>query len=195
MTTARRRLWLLAGGNGAGKSTFYRTRLRSRDIAFINADLIERTLEPGSTEVPSYAAAKLARERFARWVTRGVSFCYETVFSHPSKLAMLVGAQEAGYHVTLVYIHLNDAALNRLRVRQRVESGGHPVPEDKIVERIPRTLALMRDAVRRADTVLLFDNSDREDPFRLVAAKEGRHFTLNADPLPAWASDMLFARA
>ena len=191
MSSAPPRLWLLAGGNGAGKSTFYRTRLERHGVEFINADLIERTLDPVVDRSPSYVAAALARERYRDRIARGVSFCYETVFSHPSKIDMLSEAGAAGYHVTLVFIHLTDPALNELRVRQRVTEGGHPVPSDKIRDRIPRTLAFMPDAVRLADTTLLFDNSSRDDPYRIVAMKEGDALTVHVDPLPSWASDIL----
>lgn len=144
MTDARPTLWLLAGGNGAGKSTFHRTRLARHDVEFVNADLIERGFEPGSVDTPSYVAATLARERYAEYLGRGLSFCYETVFSHVSKLEMLLHAREAGYRVNLVFIHLAHASLNEMRVQQRVQEGGHPVPSGKIRSRIPRTLDLMR---------------------------------------------------
>ncbi len=56
----RKQLWLLAGGNGAGKSTFYRTALQPRGMALVNADNIARDMAPDSAEEASYAAAQLA---------------------------------------------------------------------------------------------------------------------------------------
>ena len=188
------RLWVLAGGNGAGKSTFHATRLARHGVEFVNADLIERELDPAADETgepPSYRAARMARARYVERLERGTSFCYETVFSHPSKVEMIAMARAAGYRVTLVFIHLADPALNVLRVRQRVSEGGHSVPTDKIAARIPRTLAHVRDAVRLADETLLLDNGRRDDPFRRIAERRGDDVTIHVDPLPAWAREML----
>jgi predicted ABC-type ATPase len=48
-----KQLWLLAGGNGAGKSTFYRTRLKKLGIPFVNADVIAKEIFPDTTEALS----------------------------------------------------------------------------------------------------------------------------------------------
>ena len=57
-----KQLWLLAGGNGSGKSTFYRTRLKPLGLPFINADIIAKTQFPDDPESHSYDAAQLAEE-------------------------------------------------------------------------------------------------------------------------------------
>lgn len=89
--------------------------------------------------------------------------------------------------MNLVFIHLSNPDLNKLRVMQRVSEGGHPVPSDKIAERIPRTLVLMKEAVRQADCSLVFDNSSHENPFRPIAIKCGDDVKRYKEPLPDWA--------
>ena len=116
MNSTNKQLWILAGGNGAGKSTFYRTQLQQRGVEFVNADVIEQQLDLPASEKPSYQAATIARWKFATLLEEGRSFCFETVFSHPSKLEMLIDAQNQGYKVTLVFIHLANAQLNELRL-------------------------------------------------------------------------------
>lgn len=83
--TDRKQLWILAGGNGAGKSTFYRTQLERLGLQFINADILAKELYPQAPEEHSYDAAKLATEMRFRLLYEGRSFCFESVFSHPSK--------------------------------------------------------------------------------------------------------------
>ena len=187
-------LWILAGGNGAGKSTFYRTRLQDKGIEFINADLIEREIDLTENVQASYIAAGIARTRFREAIEQGRSFCFETVFSHDSKLEMLSTAKAQGYHVTLVFIHLGDTRLNELRVKQRVSEGGHSVPTEKIATRIPRTLSLMRHAMTLADRTYLLDNSSYQDPFRQVAIKQGEEIHIVTDALPDWAHALLSDR-
>ena len=132
----QKRIWVLAGGNGAGKTTFYEMFLKKQGISFINADIIEK-----ENDTNSYEAAAEARARYHQQLDLGMSFCYETVFSHDSKIHMLKAARDAGYVVTLVCIHV-DERLNLLRVEQRVSKGGHNVDPEKIASRIPRTLKL-----------------------------------------------------
>ncbi|MEN8180655.1 MAG: zeta toxin family protein, partial [Pseudomonadota bacterium] len=139
-----RQLWILAGGNGAGKSTFYRRFLSPLGVPFVNADLIARNMDSQHPEAVSYAAAKLAGRLRCDLLRAGVSFCFETVFSHPSKIDFVAEAKVLGYEVVLVFIHLQMDELNQARVAQRVVEGGHNVPAEKIVSRIPPTLQHIR---------------------------------------------------
>ena len=84
-----KQLWLLAGGNGAGKSIFYRTQLEPHGIPFINADILAKQLYPQNPERHSYEAAKISEEIRAQLLRDGRTFCFETVFSHPSKIYLL----------------------------------------------------------------------------------------------------------
>lgn len=188
----RKQLWLLAGGNGAGKSTFYRLRLAPLGLPFINADLIARELYPDAPEARSYDAAKVAAEMRQRLLEEGRSFCFETVFSHPSKIDFIAQAKTLGYEILLVFIHLETETLNQARVAQRISEGGHPVPADKISARIPRLLNHIRTALPLCDQVRILDNSRADDPFRqIVVIRAGRVDRLTQDALPDWASRLL----
>lgn len=187
----RKQLWLLAGGNGAGKSTFYRTALQPRGMALVNADNIARDMAPDSTEEASYAAAQLAEHLRYDLLNKGVSFCFETVFSHPSKIDFIAQAKALGYEVVLVFIHLDNSDLNKARVAQRVSEGGHNVPEEKIESRIPRTLNHIKAALPLADEVYLLDNSRWDMPLRRIAALKAGMPVIYADSLPAWARELL----
>jgi len=79
-----KQLWLLAGGNGAGKSTFYRTRLEPLGLPFVNADSLAKQLYPEQPEQHSYEASKIAEAMRTKLLQQGRTFCFETVFSHPS---------------------------------------------------------------------------------------------------------------
>ncbi len=188
---ASRQLWLLAGGNGAGKSTFYRLYLEPRGLPFVNADLIARELFPEAPEAHSYEAARLAEELRQSLLAQGQSFCFETVFSHPSKLDFLGQAKACGYEVVLVFIHLADAQLNMARVAQRVSEGGHAVPDEKVAGRLPRTQALIRQALPLCDEVWLLDNASAEQPFKQVARLRDGRLISSLPLLPDWVVEML----
>ncbi len=186
-----KQLWLLAGGNGSGKSTFYRLFLEPRGVKFINADLIAREIVPENPEDASYKASHLAQRLREDFLYEGISFCFETVFSHVSKVDFVAKAKALGYEIILVYVHLNSLELNEARVSQRVSEGGHNVPADKIKSRIPRTMSNIKKILPLVDSARLLDNSSHENPFQQVAiVKHGRRKDL-VFQLPKWAEVIL----
>jgi len=186
-----KQLWLLAGGNGAGKSTFYRTRLAPLGIPFVNADLVARELFPESPELHSYEAMQIVEEIRDNLLIDGRSFCFETVFSHPSKVDFVGKAKALDYVVILVMIHLEATSLNKARVAQRVEEGGHDVPDEKIESRIPRLLRLVRTVIPLCDYVYLLDNSLADNPFIQVLTIRNGQVEKILDPLPDWAGQLV----
>ncbi|WP_317928587.1 antibiotic biosynthesis monooxygenase [Halioxenophilus sp. WMMB6] len=186
-----KQLWLLAGGNGAGKSTFYRTQLQPRGLPFVNADLIAREFFPEAPEAHSYQAAQMAEEIRHQLLLDGRSFCYETVFSHPSKIDFVARAKAMGFETILVFVHLGQAMLNRARVAQRVLEGGHFVPDDKVENRLPRTLANIKQALPLFDQVWVLDNASALEPFKLTAKIINGAVTHRQHPAPAWLENLL----
>lgn len=189
--TSKKQLWLLAGGNGAGKSTFYRTRLEPLGLPFVNAEVIARELFPDDPEAKSYLAARIAEELRTQLQHEGRSFCFETVFSHPSTVDFVATAKALGYDVVLVFVHLSTPMLNQARVSQRVSDGGHFVPPEKVEQRIPRALANLKAVIPLCDQVRLLDNSTISDPFRPVLTVRGGRVEEHVSPLPEWATALL----
>ena len=117
-------------------------------------------------------------------------FSFETVFSHPSKLAIMRQAAEAGYKVYLYFVSTESPEINKFRVKARVEKGGHAVPEDKIASRYERSLDLLYDACQISYQAFFFDNSQEgEDSlmfahFKLV--RDEKQWDSDPDKLPEW---------
>lgn len=186
-----KQLWVLAGGNGAGKSTFYNLYLKKYGVKFVNADLIAKEIDPDNPENLSYQAATVAAKIREDLLSQGISFCFETVFSHESKIDFIANAKARGYQVILVYIHLIDSSLNEARVIQRVSEGGHSVPSEKIHNRIPRTMKHIKAALPLVDEARFLDNSSKDNPFQQTAVLKNGNYSEIASPLPEWAQEML----
>jgi len=171
--SSKKQLWLLTGGNGSGKSTFYEQFLAPTGLPLVNADILAKQLDSEQSEAASYKAAFLAGKLRTELLSTGNSFCFETVFSHPSKIDFVAEARTLGYEIILVYIHLQTDELNQARVAQRVQHGGHDVPTDKIINRIPRTMQYVREALPLVDKAKFYDNSSHSQTIfiRGVAGK------------------------
>lgn len=187
----KKQLWLLAGGNGAGKSTFYYLCLAPQEMPFVNADLIAKQLFPATPEARSYEAAMIAGEIRAQFLLEGRTFCFETVFSHHSKIDFIAQAKAMGYETILVFIHLENITLNQARIAQRVSEGGHHVPDEKVISRIPRTLTYIQQALPLCDYVFILDNSRADDPFQQIAILRHGRLEIAQQPLPEWSKVMM----
>ena len=178
----------VAGSNGAGKSTFYKSHLEPAGLRFINADVIA-----GELDMEPYTAARVAGSLRQELVNQGESFVFETVFSDPvgDKLVFLKEAVAQGYTVVLCFIGISSAEVSEERVAMRVSQGGHDVPTEKLISRFPRTLANLQSAIRDLPHVMVFDNDDLRSPFRKVAVFEhGRQIHLE-NPVPEWLRRIL----
>ena len=182
-------LFLIAGPNGAGKSTFHETVLAPRVAApFVNADVIQRDRLRDPTPTAAYEAARIAAETRDAYLAEGRSFVTETVFSHPSKLALVKDARKAGFRVVVFHLGLASAEVAVARVRARRSEGGHGVPEHKVRARYDRCGPLIRQAVSIADRAQVFDSSRlNEKPEMLLDFTNGR-VTRQGGELPAWAA-------
>jgi len=116
---------------------------------FVNADILARLAYANAPARHSYEAARLAEQQGNALLTSSSSFCFETVYSHPSKIDFLARAKALGYQVILVMIHLASAQLNQARVAEC----GHGVPDEKVTSRIPRMLEHVRVSLPLCDLV------------------------------------------
>lgn len=184
-------LHVIAGPNGAGKSTLYDAVIRpATHLPFVNADLIAAERWPDDPAGRSYDAAQVAAAGRAELIARRASFVTETVFSHESKLQLIHEAVHAGYLVTLRVVMVPEA-LAVARVPNRVQAGGHGVPEeDKIRARYHRLWPLVAAAVEVVDTAVVYDNSRAQRPFH-VAARFQRGVPIADPDWPAWTPDPL----
>ena len=187
-----KRLDLVVGPNGAGKSTFVELTLAPLlpGSAFVNADEIAKQRWPNDPASHSYEAARVAAATRAKLIEVGASFIAETVFSHHSKLQFVDAARAANYIIVL-HVLLIPEELAVERVRHRVTSGGHDVPEIKIRERYQRLWSLVAAAILRCDSATVYDSSGLRGPRVVARLNDG--FVVGSPLWPAWTPPVLRA--
>ena len=140
----------------------------------------------------SYLAAALADFLRMKMIHSCSSFSYESVFSHVSKVRELEEAKKNQFKIYLYFVATSDPSINFQRVKNRVGSGGHDVPDEKIISRYPRTMGNLYAAFKLADRAYLFDNSTQKmnGSFNFFAEKNGKRINLsNRFSVPRWYVD------
>ncbi len=139
-------------------------------------------------EINSYHASVLADFIRHGLLDARVSCTFETVMSSPDKIEFMRKARQAGFRTYLYYVATQDPDINIARVSHRVRTGGHPVPQDRIVSRYHRSLSLLSQAVTQANRAYLFDNSGHERVW-IAEITEGQELELHTDRVPAWLTE------
>jgi predicted ABC-type ATPase len=155
-------LYIIAGCNGAGKTTASFTilpeMLNCRE--FVNADEIARGLSPFQPEKVAVEAGRIMLNRLTDLLAKGETFALETTLATKVYQQRIKAAQQQGYTTTLLYFWLSSPDLAQERVKTRVAEGGHYIAPEVIERRYWQGLHLLFDAyLPLVDEALLFDNS------------------------------------
>jgi len=157
-----RNLYIIAGCNGAGKTTASYTILPEiiECKEFVNADEIAKGLSPFQPEKVSFEAGRIMINRINELLKENESFAFETTLSTRSYKNKILKAKKQGYTITLLFFWLNNIELAKERVKIRVQEGGHNIPQDVIERRYLRGVYNLFDIYFPIiDGALIFDNS------------------------------------
>lgn len=169
-------VYIIAGPNGSGKTTFARKFLPSyaKCEHFINADLIAQGLSPFSPRIAAMKAGRLVLEEVHGLADRGLDFAFETTLAGKSYLSFLKDLKEKYYSMHLFFLWIPNTELALARIKERVKDGGHDVPAIDVKRRFDRGIYNLLKFYRPLlDTLMLFDNSDTT-PCLIAEEKEGK---------------------
>lgn len=158
-------LYIIAGCNGAGKTTASFTILPEilECKEFVNADEIAKGLSPFQPEKVAFEAGRIMIERVNHLLKNKESFALETTLATRSYKSKLIWAQENGYTVKLLFFWLPSIEMAVERVAVRVSEGGHHIPKDVIARRYKRGIAnLFKIYLPLSSEWIIFDNSKNQ---------------------------------
>ena len=168
----KKNLYIIAGCNGAGKTTASFTILPEilNCKEFVNADEIAKGLSPFQPEKVSFEAGRIMLSRIEELFNSNVNFAFETTLATKSYKSKILFAQKNNYNVTLLFFWLQNSDLAIERVRTRVAEGGHNIESDVIKRRYVNGIQnLFNIYLPIVNEAMIFDNS--EGKHHLIAEK------------------------
>lgn len=171
-------LYIVAGANGSGKSTFATNLLPIKDLQFLNADEIAKEIAPDAINSVPISAGKIYFKYLKDFFAQEKSFVVESTLSGKNVLKIINKAKENNYKVVLLYVFLGNCSQCIERVRKRVINGGHNVPEEDIIRRYYRSIINFNNIYKNlVDEWLLFYNGYSYTPL-LVAMGYGANIII-----------------
>ena len=167
-TTMPAQIRVVAGVNGAGKSSIVGATIRDRGGEYYNPDEAAREIvaaNPGLGQTEANAAAwEQGRKLLERAIDHGFDFTFETTLGGNTMPGLLAEAATRGVEVHLFYVGLDSADAHIERVRQRVRAGGHDIAEADIRRRCRHSLINLVTLLPVLTELRVYDNSATADP-------------------------------
>jgi predicted ABC-type ATPase len=163
-------IYVLAGTNGAGKSSLAGAAFLEAGVEFFNPDSAAiriLTVNPGITQDQANSAAwRQGKRLLQRAIAERLNFAFETTLGGETITALLEMALFEQLEVRLWYVGLQDPELHIQRVRARVAKGGHDIPETRIRQRYDSSRLNLIRLMPRLTELRIYDNSKEADPHR-----------------------------
>lgn len=172
----QKNLYIIAGCNGAGKTTASFNILPDalNCSEFVNADEIARGISPFNPDNVALESGRLMLQRIHELMDKGIDFAFETTLSTRSYVNKVKTAQSLGYHVTLLFYWLESPKLAIKRVELRVKEGGHNIPLEVINRRYLKGINnLFNLYLPIVDYSMVFDNSTTT-PELILETEQGK---------------------
>jgi predicted ABC-type ATPase len=201
-------LYVLAGVNGAGKSSIGGHLLESNGLTWFNPDTLARELKAATGCDQQTANAHAWQESMRRLegaIAKGLNHAFETTLGGKSVTAMILEATKT-HDVLIWFCGLSSPELHIARVEARVAAGGHPIPEEKIRERYPQAQLNLIKLMPHVAYIKVYDNSAEAvadgtvpDPLLVLEMENGQVISPAPDDLealqraPEWTKPILEA--
>jgi len=199
-------IYVLAGTNGAGKSSIAGEMLLARRTVFFNPDDAARLIlerNPGISQTEANSAAWQEGKRLLeRAIRERSNYAFETTLGGKTITRLLQTALSEGIEVRMWYVGLDGVDLHLARVSSRVKQGGHDIPEERIRQRYIESRLHLIDLVPQLTELFVYDNSKEADPAAGVAPEpelvlhmvRGKIIESCAvDRVPQWAKPIFVA--
>lgn len=187
---------MLAGVNGAGKSSIGGSALHAEGQDWYNPDEFARALYAQFPDRPlDEINSQVWYEGLGRLksaVHDDTNFAFETTLGGKTITNTLQKAMASGILVNIWYCGLESLELHIERVKSRVARGGHDIPEDLIHSRYKTSMQNLCLLANGLHQLAVYDNSqpldrDGKPNIRLLLHFENDKITHLDKDMPEWA--------
>ena len=185
---ARPTLTIVIGGNGAGKTTWVQTHRSILPERFFNADSIADGLGGADSPMAQTNARRIVDEQIAGCLERNESFGFESTYSGNSRPMIVTQAKSAGYLTKAIFVGTDHPNINVERVAQRVQEGGHHIPEAEIRRRWSTAAENLVKTWPVLDEIDIVDNSGAK---AIVLAKKVDGQIFSTKEPAVWVKNLL----
>jgi predicted ABC-type ATPase len=187
-------LYILAGSNGTGKTTYYETAVAEgfidSSLPFVNVDLITRSL-PGGYQAENFIKAdEIARHNIGSHIKTMSDFMIESNLATQKDYDWLYSMIKKGYELVLFFLHTSYVEININRVQKRVAEGGHNIPIPIIEHRYQMVLTYLKGNLQIFQRAYLIDNSG-ETALVMAELNAGTLISKHSNSL-LWLNDALY---
>ncbi len=95
-------LFIIAGANGSGKTTFIKDFNKSKELVFVNADEIAKNLSPSDLSKKRVEAGKIFLRNIYDYLSKGITFIIETTLSGRYIKKIIKTSKDYGYIMVIM---------------------------------------------------------------------------------------------
>ncbi len=200
------RLYVVAGANGAGKSSILGAMILEQGVEYFNPDAATRLIQQANPGIAKSEANSIAWYQGKRLLELAIAhrrdFAFETTLGGRTMTALLLKALAQGFEVKIWFVGLDSPELHIARVRSRVRHGGHDIPEDRIRQRFTHSRLHLVQLLPHLTELFVYDNSEDADPAqgqapepRLILHLSQGRIVASCDltTVPEWAKPVVAA--
>lgn len=180
---------IIAGVNGAGKSTFYHLLRDIQEMPRINTDEIVKEIGNWKNLSDVMKAGKIAVNRLNHFLEDNITFNQETTLCGKMIQKNIVTAKKKGYRIELHYVGVASAELAKKRIAIRVREGGHGIPDSDVDRRYIESMQNVKTVLSQCDLAAFYDNTEAFRRFAIY--KQGKLVKMSKH-VPEWFLENIY---
>lgn len=179
-----KRYTIIGGVNGTGKSSFVGSlKMQTTELGIIiDPDKITSSVNGNIIQ-----GARIAIKQIENCIEKGISFTQETTLTGAKTTVTAKMAKEKGYYIKLYYIGLDSQEESIKRIKNRVEKGGHNIPEADVKRRYENRFKTLKEILPYCDEAIFVDNYNG---YAEIAEYKNGELIIKVKDQPEWIKEV-----
>jgi len=182
------KLFLIAGHNGAGKTTFLKEFVKSKKLKYINADEIAQKISLDRSSLLAIKAGKISLRKIKKFRNKERNFAVETTLSGKMWKTLISDFKKNNYQITIFFIYLDTLEEAIRRIAVRINKKGHYISKEDVYRRYFRSTRNFWFIYKNlVDEWFLINNSGKQ-PYLVVYGRKDSYQIVDKESLDKFLS-------